>query len=106
MFEEATLYHQSEIPVTHADHSHHAHQLAAFEALRYWHPRHQIWIRQWLAAGLVKRGQSNCNKNWVLYTEYQDKLGNNTYTQNSFNQLKDALKYAESDILLTQLPGY
>lgn len=109
MFEEATLYRRSEIPIPlidQADTNSRSLKLSAFETVRYWHQRHHIWIRQWLATGTVKSEQAAGDKRWVLYSEYQNRQGNNAYLQKSFSSLESALAYSESDILTMQFPNF
>ena len=107
MFEEATLYSQSEIPISPTNHpSKPLSKLSEFEVVCYWHQRHQIYIRQWLTIGYVKSKPSGSRKRWFLYSEYLDRQGNNTYIKNSFSSLDAALQYAESNILTMQLSGY
>lgn len=116
MFEEATLYSHSEyrhsklsyseapaIVANHIDSD--SLILSAFEVVRYWQQRHQIWVHQWLAIGRVKSKQTGHNKRWFLYSEYSDKQGNSAYLQHSFGSLQSALAYAESEILTMRLPG-
>lgn len=109
MFEEATLYRQSAIPTSLIDQAYtnnRSLKLSEFEIVRYWHQRHQIDIYQWLATGYVKSKQTGYCRQWTLYSEYQDRRGNNAYIQSTFSSIESALTYAESDLLTMHLPGY
>lgn len=77
--------------------------LSRFEAVFYWHPTHQRFIRQWLAQGYTKNKQTAIYRKWFLYSEYQDKQGNNHYVQHLFGSLDDALAYAESGASIEEI---
>ena len=109
MFEESTLYYQSEIPApktspSNNDRTLRASKLSRFEVVPYWHTKHKIYVRQWLAAGSTIKKPSNSLKKWFLVTEYQDKQGNNFYVKHTFTSLDSALEYAEFKIPVEQLP--
>ncbi|WP_250656701.1 hypothetical protein [Alkalimarinus coralli] len=112
MFEEATLYRQSEVPTVLTHHpdaksdnckgSDRAQRLSQLETVQYWHAAHATFVRQWVAPGYIKKQPPATCRRWFLYSEYKDGQGNNCYTQKSFRSLSDAVHYAE--VVTTKLP--